>query len=113
MTATPYDPDVDPALQRRLDRVIAEINKLTDERDQLVIQAREDGASLREIAAHAGMTHTGVKKLLGRHLTPELQAQMDDELPEEQSDRARVAAERMAARAERYKSPRKVSETVE
>jgi hypothetical protein len=78
MTATPYDPDVDPALQRRLDRVIAEINKLTDERDQLVIQAREDGASLREIAAHAG-----VKKLLGRHLTPELQDLMDHELPDE------------------------------
>lgn len=112
MTATSYDPDVDPALQRRLDRVIADIEKLTAERDQLVIQAREGGASLREIAAHAGMTHVGVKKLLGRHLTPQLQADMDDELPDE-DHRVTLAKQSIEDRAERFKLPRKVTETVE
>ena len=111
MTATSYDPDVDPALQRRLDRVVAEVDKLTAERDQLIIEAREGGASLREIAAHAGMTHTGVKKLLGRHLTPELQAGMDAELPDEDEDpRAAQARKNMAERAERL-NPRKATET--
>lgn len=57
---------VDPTLQRRMDQVVKKITELTDERDQLVLQAREAGASLREIAAHAGMSHVGIKKLIGR-----------------------------------------------
>lgn len=80
---TPTLLPVDPALQRRLDTVVRRIDELTAERDQLVLQARDEGASLREIAAHAGMTHVGVKKLIGRHLHPVLLEAMDQELPDE------------------------------
>ena len=80
---TPTLLPVDPALQRRLDTVVRRIDELTAERDQLVLQARDEGASLREIAAHAGMTHVGVKKLIGRHLHPVLLDAMDQELPDE------------------------------
>lgn len=80
---TPTLTPVDPALQRRLDTVVRRIDELTAERDQLVLQARDEGASLREIAAHAGMTHVGVKKLIGRHLHPVLLDAMDQELPDE------------------------------
>lgn len=52
-TQSPTMQVVDPILQRRMDQVVKKINELTGERDQLVLQPREAGASLREIAAHA------------------------------------------------------------
>lgn len=67
--------DVDPAIAKRLDAVILHLQRLEEERDQLILRAREEGASLREIAQHAGMTHVGIKKLIGRHLHA-------DEIPE-------------------------------
>jgi DNA-directed RNA polymerase specialized sigma24 family protein len=61
---------VDPVLARRLDAIVRKLQDLEEERDQLILRAREEGASLREIAEHGGMTHVGIKKLIGRHLHP-------------------------------------------
>lgn len=59
---------LDPVLSKRLAAVVRRLQEMEDERDQLILQAREQGASLREIAQHAGMSHVGIKKLIGRHL---------------------------------------------
>lgn len=83
MRAAPTVPEMDPELAKRLDAIVLRLQKLDDERAQLILQAREQGASLREIAAHAGMTHVGIKKLIGRHLHPRVLEQMDRELPDE------------------------------
>lgn len=71
---------VDPAIARRLRAIATKLNELDEERARLVIQAREEGATLREIAEHAGMTHVGISKLLGRHLHPIARNDMDIEL---------------------------------
>lgn len=73
---------LDPELAKRLERVVLRLQQLEGERDQLILEARDAGASLREIAAHAGMSHVGIKKLIGRHLHPDLLRQMDRELPD-------------------------------
>lgn len=75
-------PSVDPAIARRLRAIAIRSVQLERERDELVIQAHEAGASLREIAAVAGMSHVGIKKLLGRHLHPDGQRRLDEELPD-------------------------------
>lgn len=74
---------MDPAIARRLQAIAVTSARLEQERDELVIKAHQEGASLREIAAVAGMTHTGIKKLLGRHLHPDGQRRLDEELPDE------------------------------
>lgn len=84
MSRTPTVLDMDPELARRLDAIVLRLQKLDAERAQLILQAREQGASLREIAAHAGMTHVGIKKLIGRHLHPKVLEEMDRELPDEE-----------------------------
>jgi hypothetical protein len=63
-------PPMDPAISKRLLAIAKKLDDLDEERAQLIIEAREAGASLREIAAVAGMSHVGIKKLLGRHLHP-------------------------------------------
>ena len=57
---------VDPKTRQRMDRIVERLNELTNERNDLMLETRQAGTSLREIAAHAGMTHVGVKKLLAR-----------------------------------------------
>lgn len=74
---------LDPAIAKRLEAIILRLQQLEDERDQLILRAREEGASLREIAQHAGMTHVGIKKLIGRHLHPDWQRALNEELPDE------------------------------
>ncbi len=71
-------PPMDPDLERRLKATARRLDELGDLRDQLIIQAHQEGASLREIAAVARMSHVGVKKLLGRHLHPDRIAELDD-----------------------------------
>lgn len=38
----------------------------TDRRNALIVQAREDGATLRQIAELTGLSHTAVAKILAR-----------------------------------------------
>lgn len=81
--SSPTFPEMDPALAKRLATVVRRLQELGDERDQLILEAREQGASLRDIADLAGMSHVGIKKLIGRHLHPVVLEQMDDELPDD------------------------------
>jgi DNA-directed RNA polymerase specialized sigma24 family protein len=74
---------LDPVLSKRLAAVVRKLQDMEEERDQLILQAREQGASLREIAQQAGMSHVGIKKLIGRHLHPRILKAMDEELPDE------------------------------
>lgn len=57
---------VDAAVGRRLVAITKRLEALTDERDALIVEARKEGATLREIGLLIGMTHVGVKKLLER-----------------------------------------------
>lgn len=75
---------MDPVLAKRLATVVRRLQELGDERDQLILEARDQGASLREIADLAGMSHVGIKKLIGRHLHPVVLEQMDEELPDDE-----------------------------
>lgn len=51
---------------QELVQVVATLTKTTGRRDHLIRKMHAEGASLREIAAAAGMTHSGVAKVLGR-----------------------------------------------
>lgn len=68
---------MDPAIARRLRAIANKLGELDAERAELILQARADGASLREIAEVAGMSHVGIKKLIGRHLHPRLLEELD------------------------------------
>jgi hypothetical protein len=72
-------PSMDPDLERRLKATARRLGELGDLRDQLLIQAHEEGGSLREIAAVAGMSHVGIKKLLTRHLHPDRIREIDED----------------------------------
>lgn len=61
MTATTVrEVPVDPALAEKLRRAAGKIERWTAERDRLIIEARRAGASSREVADLAGLTHAGV-----------------------------------------------------
>jgi hypothetical protein len=68
---TEFPPSVDdmdgslpaPARVRRAARQIVDA---TGRRDQAMRDMRAEGATLREIAEAAGLTHTGVRKILAR-----------------------------------------------
>ena len=55
------DPDI-----ARLRRAVHQIDEWTAKRDQAARDLRARGFTLRAIAEAAGMTHTGVRKLLAR-----------------------------------------------
>lgn len=57
---------LDPKLARAIRRAAERAAEATTERDRLIVAASQSGASLREIAEHAGMTHTGVMKIVRR-----------------------------------------------
>ena len=101
MSTTPTVLVMDPELAKRLDAIVLRLQKLDRERAQLILQAREQGASLREIAAHAGMTHVGIKKLIGRHLHPTLLEEMDRELPDDEETKPAHADRRRREARER------------
>lgn len=56
-----------PTQARALQRVADRIKADTLERNRLIVEAHQDGASLREIAEHAGITHVAVLKIIRRH----------------------------------------------
>ena len=49
---------------RALSRVARRLYDAKAERDRLIVQASAEGASSREIAEVAGITHAGVQKVL-------------------------------------------------
>lgn len=55
-----------PTTLTRLIWVATNLSDLAAERNALIVQARTEGSTLREIASAAGMTHVGVKRLLDR-----------------------------------------------
>lgn len=55
-----------PELARRLRGAAKKVQDGTEERNRLICEAAEAGASLREIAAEVGLDHTGVRKIVLR-----------------------------------------------
>jgi transposase-like protein len=51
---------------RRLTLAVATMNTALRQRDQAIRDMRAEGASLRDIAEAAGMSHPGVMKILQR-----------------------------------------------
>ena len=60
---------LDKAVARQLRRAAAKIEQGTSERDRLIVEAHQAGASLREIAEHARVSHVTVLKII-RNNTP-------------------------------------------
>lgn len=54
------------ARARAIRKAADQLAAATEERNRLIVAAHNDGASLREIAEHAGITHVGVKKITER-----------------------------------------------
>lgn len=55
---------VPPDLARRLTKIAARLDADRVERDRLIVEAHGRGASLREIAKVAGITHVAVRKII-------------------------------------------------
>ena len=55
-----------PETRRRLRDVAQRAANAARERDELIVVARAEGATLREIGAAVGLTHGGVRKVLER-----------------------------------------------
>ncbi len=49
-----------------LTRVAFDLEQATARRDRLIIRARDEGASLRDIADALGVSFSGVRKILSR-----------------------------------------------
>ena len=58
--------DMPPTAAARVRAARRQIAEATARRDQAMRDMRAEGATLREIADEAGLTHTGVRKILGR-----------------------------------------------
>lgn len=58
---------VDPALAEKLRRAAGRIERATADRDRLIVQARAEGGTSREIAEMVGLTHAGVLKIVQRN----------------------------------------------
>jgi predicted transcriptional regulator len=58
---------VDPDLSRRLKRNRLTRDRALEERDRLILEAHDAGASLREIAVLVGLTHVGVRNVINAH----------------------------------------------
>lgn len=55
-----------PELAAQLEQAGKQTRKWVTKRDALIVEATASGASLREIAAVVGLTHTGVRRVLQR-----------------------------------------------
>ena len=65
MTTIP-DVPLDAKLARKLRRQAEAIEAATTERNRLIIEATQAGASTREIAAAAGLSNVGVWRIVQR-----------------------------------------------
>lgn len=54
---------LDPAMAKRL----AKAGEAVRKRDELIVEASNAGASLREIGRAVGLTHVAVKKIIDKH----------------------------------------------
>jgi len=61
---------VDPDIMRQLRQVVRRLDGAQAERDRLIREAHAQGASLRQIAAAAGLTHQGVSWIVNRDVEP-------------------------------------------
>jgi lambda repressor-like predicted transcriptional regulator len=52
--------------RERVRRAASDIERATARRDAAIAEMRDEGASLRDIASAAGLTHPGVAKILTR-----------------------------------------------
>ena len=50
----------------QLEEIARRLAATRDRRDELVCQRHSEGASLRQIAEEAGLSHSGVKRILER-----------------------------------------------
>lgn len=57
---------VESDLARRLRQSRVRITNAIEQRDRLILEALDAGASLREVAALVGLTHAGVRDILRR-----------------------------------------------
>lgn len=57
---------IDPKRARAIKKAADQARAATEERNRQIAAAHHDGASLREIAEHAGITHVAVKKIVER-----------------------------------------------
>ena len=66
MSASPTIPDValSQDLHKELRRVASKLSNATDERDELILKAYREGASLREIANLLGINHVTVRNII-------------------------------------------------
>lgn len=62
LAGVPLDKDI----AKQLERATAKVESAVHDRDRLILLAYARGASLRDIAEVAGLTHVGVKKLVER-----------------------------------------------
>lgn len=58
---------IEDSRARELKAAAKNADKWRARRDEKILQARAEGATLREIAALVGLSHAGVLKILGRH----------------------------------------------
>lgn len=85
---------IDPALAKRVRAVAQAAERKRQERDQLILEAHEAGASLREIGELVGLSHVGVMKIVNRgtsNVPPEL---LDSADPNRRIREARLKAQR-------------------
>jgi DNA-directed RNA polymerase specialized sigma subunit len=75
---------VNSELAKKLKRAAAMQDKWLQERDELIIEARQAGGTLREIAALAGITHVGVHKIVVKYLF-DLAEQVEGKRPDPES----------------------------
>ena len=57
---------IDPDLAKRLRQAAAKQDEWLDERDRLIVEALDAGASLREVARLVGLSGPGVMKIRDR-----------------------------------------------
>lgn len=62
-----HDVPVPPELAAALSAAVGSLEAARSERDRLIVEAHERGASLREISEFAGITHVAVFKIVRNH----------------------------------------------